>query len=116
MFSPVCRLPPPGSVDEAVTCGGHCELQPIGRADLVEHAREMVLDRLYAHREALRNFLVRAARDDEREHFALAGGEAEWACRAGRLVLEVSNNIQEVGQQLLSNPRLTGHHTGDRFE
>ena len=62
-----------GSVDEPVACGGQRQFDAIGRADLVEHAGEMVLDRFFAHREALRNFLVGAALDDEREHFALAG-------------------------------------------
>src|SRR6267142_2593880 len=107
-----------GSADEADACCGHGQLQPIGRADLVEHAREMVLDRLFAHREALRNFFVCAACDNEREHFALAGGEAEWliARRAGPLVREASNDVQEVVDERLSNRRLPGHDAGHRFE
>src|SRR5580765_6651201 len=97
-----------GSVDEAVARRGQRQLHPIGRADLVEHPCEVVLDRLFAHREALRNFLVGAAGGDEREHFALARGEAEWlmARRARRLVREVANDLHEVGDERLSNPRL----------
>src|SRR5437667_1074010 len=60
------------------------ELEPAGDAGLVEDARQMVLDRVFADRQPPGDALVRFPFDDEREDFAFAARQAEIAVR-GRL-------------------------------
>src|SRR5688572_4085405 len=61
-----------GAVEDGLA-RDHRKLEPVGDADLVEHAGEMMFDGLLADRTLPGDFLVRAAVRDHPQHLALAG-------------------------------------------
>jgi len=81
--------------------GDQRQLDAIGRANLVENPREVVLDRFLGDGEALRDFAVVASGADQRHHFGFAPRQSERQRAGGVAQLsEPSHGIEKV--------RLTG--------
>src|SRR5262245_8954920 len=63
---------------QTVTRRGHRELESIRRSDLVEEAREMMFDCLFADRTLTGDVLVRASRNDQAQDLTLPGCQGDW--------------------------------------
>src|ERR687888_1787631 len=78
---------------------GH-RLGTIGRAELLVDRPDVVLDRLLADHELLRDVAIRAAAADEAHHLALALGQGigtRFAPRRGHAVLAAGDELEDHG-------------------
>src|SRR4051794_2038060 len=84
-------------------------LSAVGHADLLEHPREVRLDRLLADLETAGDQLVRQPGGDELEHLALALAEVVGA----RLATRLSARAQHGARRLRRQRRLAARRGAD---
>src|SRR6185436_12479775 len=103
---------------EAMLNGEESELETIRHADLVEDVREVVLDRLDADRELLRNLGVRIATGDGQHDFQLTRSQARGGpsgLRPGR-GRQGAHHVDQPPHALAPHPVLAGHDGADALE
>src|SRR6187200_2974870 len=92
-----------------------CQLHPIRHSHFVEDAREVVLHRLSAEPESLRDLTIAGAFDNGPDHFELSGREdgrmAASSTRAGP-----HERLDQIGNALTIQPVLAGSDALDAFD
>jgi hypothetical protein len=99
--------------------GNHRQLETIRSADLVKHAREMVLHRLLTHRALKSNLFIGAPGDDQVQDLTLARGEADRDRRTVECVRRLqqrADNLDQMRHVRLAEPAATSHDAPYRLE